>query len=463
MVQRGPLGVLSIVLMNIAAILSLRNLPLLAPYGLGMIFFYAIAALGFFIPVALISAELASLMPEEGGLYAWLRAAFGECIAFFGVWISLITTVTALTMTLVFIAGAVAYGLSPALAASRPFSCLAIVVLTWGATAISLKGMALSARVTGLATVFGTCIPGCLIAVLGLIWLFSGQPSGMPASSILPKLNNLANLSFLSGVLFAFSGLEMSAYHVLDVANPGRSYPRAIFLSTLSILTLSVLGSLAIATIVPASELRLEVGVVQALTLGLRRVHLGWLAPVVGFCIAFGGIAYVFAWMAGPSRGLLATRTSGVLPPWLQRTNGHGMPVAILLCQAAVITVCAMLFLCVPTISLGFWALNAVSAVLMLAMYLFLFLAGPILRVKMPTAHRSYRIPFGRWGMAAASLAGLASASFSIVLAFILPTELFGTMSSDRFFATVLAGTLLLGAPPFLFYALRRPAWRPSN
>ncbi|MDR3117088.1 MAG: APC family permease [Puniceicoccales bacterium] len=460
--EKKSLSVLALVLVNVAAILSLRNLPLLSPYGLGMLFFYAVAAFGFFIPVALISAELAASMPEEGGFYAWMRAAFGDRIAFLCVWLSLITTVTALTMTLVFTAAALAHAIHPALADSRCFSCGAVVLLTWSATLVSLMGMRISALVTGLATVLGTCVPGLFIAVLGVIWLFSGRPLGLSlsAANLIPDFSSFANLSFLAGVFFAFAGMEMSAYHVKDVADPARSYPRAILYSTLLILALSLLGSLAIAIVIPSGELHLEAGAVQALTALLRQAHLAWLAPVLDLCIAFGGVAFTFAWIAGPARGLHATRGTGSLPPLLQRTNGRGMPSAILIGQAAVVTLCSLLFLLVPSISLGFWLLNAISAVLMLAMYLFLFLAGPILRAKFPGAARSYRIPGGRLGMGIVAIAGLASAAFGLAIAFVLPVELAGTISPGRFTAIVLAGSLLLGSPPFLFHALRRPEWK---
>jgi amino acid transporter len=449
-------------MINTAAIFSLRSLPLLSPYGLGMIFFYLVAACAFFIPTALVSAEMASLLPEEGGILAWLRAAFGDRIAFLGVWLSLITTVTALTMTLVFIAASTAYAISPALAGNKLFSCAVVIALVWGGTAISLGGMRVSAAFTSLATLLGTIIPGALIVALGLRWLSAGCPIAMSLDphTLLPKFHDFSSFSFLSGVLFAFAGMEMSAFHIKDVANPGRTYPRAIFYSALLILGLSALGSMSIAVAVPREEIRLEAGVIQALTVMLRQVGLGWLAPAMGLLIAFGGTAYAFAWLAGPTRGLLATRITGDLPLFLQKTNRHGMPSTILLFQAAIVTVCALLFLLVPSVSLGFWILNAVSAVLVLIMYVFLFLAAPALRVKMPRAKRSYRIPFGFLGISLTTAVGLASVIFCTVIAFVLPTELSNELSPGTFALTVLLVTATLSSPPFLFHIFRRPSWK---
>jgi amino acid transporter len=450
---KKSLGTFTLVLINLAAILSLRNLPLLAPYGLGMVPLYAAVAAMFFIPVALISAELASMIPEEGGIYAWLRPAFGERCAFLCTWMSFVTTITSLTMTLVFVSTSLAYALHSSLSHSHLFVCAVIVTLTWGATFVSLRGIRLSATVTAISSIVGTLIPGALLIGLCLCWVLGHQPSAIVLSTrtLLPNFNGLSSISLLAGVLFAFAGIEMSAFHVRDVENPRRTYPRAIFYSTVLILLVSVLGTLAIALTVPSTEIRLETGVMQALGTMLAWLHLSWLAPWLGFLIAFGGVAYIIAWIAGPSRGLLATSSNGPFPHFFRRTNGHGMPSTILICQAAIITLCALLFLLVPSIGLGFWILNAASSLMILILYFFLFLAGPVLRRKMPNAARPYRLPFGNGAMYCLSAVGLVAITFATILSFVLPDEMAGELSKTAFGTIVLSLVLLLGSPALLF------------
>ena len=72
--SRG-LGVFTLAVMNVAAVVSLRGLPSEAGYGLGSIFYYLFAAVVFLIPVALISAELAAAFPQKGGVYRWVGEA----------------------------------------------------------------------------------------------------------------------------------------------------------------------------------------------------------------------------------------------------------------------------------------------------------------------------------------------------------------------------------------------------
>lgn len=462
MKQPKALGVFSLTMINLAAILSLRNLPLLSAYGCAMIFFYLLAAGTFFIPIALVAAELASLMPEEGGMYVWIHKAIGHKTAFLAIWLSLVTTVTALTLTLLFTASALAVAINPSLTDNHFFVCSVVLLLTWSATILSLRGIRVSSIITAIASILGTIVPGLLIMIFGLYWWLSGRPLQFhfSLSKTLPDFSNFANISFLAGIMFAFAGIEIAAYHIRDVENPRKNFPRAIFYSALLILFISILGSLAIGLIVPKEQLQLEAGVIQTLSIVLRSIGLDWLIPLLAFSIALGGISFIFAWIAGPARGLLATRKTGDLPLFLQKTNRWGMPSRILLLQACVVTLLSLFFLWLPSLSLGFWILNASSAIMALVAYFFLFLSGPILRKKMPDAPRLYRVPCGNWGMTLLTAIGSLNIFFCLIIGFILPRELQDRMTQAQFFFVTLAVTALLSAPPFFFFLFKKPSWK---
>ena len=84
------LGIATLAIMNIVAVVSLRGLPAEAEYGLSSIFYYLFAAVFFLIPVSLVAAELATGWPEKGGVFRWVGEAFGPRWAFlamFMLWI----------------------------------------------------------------------------------------------------------------------------------------------------------------------------------------------------------------------------------------------------------------------------------------------------------------------------------------------------------------------------------------
>ena len=102
------LGIATLAIMNIVAVVSLRGLPAEAEYGLSSIFYYLFAAVFFLIPVSLVAAELATGWPEKGGVFRWVGEAFGPRWAFlamFMLWIEVtVWFPTALTFSAVSLA-----------------------------------------------------------------------------------------------------------------------------------------------------------------------------------------------------------------------------------------------------------------------------------------------------------------------------------------------------------------------
>jgi amino acid transporter len=76
------LSVFTLMMINVIAVDSLRTLPISAEYGSSLIFYYVVAAVCFFIPTALVTAELATGWPNTGGAYVWVTKAFGPKIGF---------------------------------------------------------------------------------------------------------------------------------------------------------------------------------------------------------------------------------------------------------------------------------------------------------------------------------------------------------------------------------------------
>jgi amino acid transporter len=72
--QNKVISLFTLVMINVIAVDSLRTLPIGAQYGLSLIFYYVIAAIFFFIPTILVTAELATGWPNTGGVYIWVRS-----------------------------------------------------------------------------------------------------------------------------------------------------------------------------------------------------------------------------------------------------------------------------------------------------------------------------------------------------------------------------------------------------
>jgi amino acid transporter len=461
-VHAPSLGIFSLAMINCVAVINLRNLPSMAEYGLGMVFFYAFSCIFFLIPTALVSAELATGFPEPGGIFNWVSKALGNCLGFLAVWLQLISTAVVFPMTIIYLASLTAYALdNPELAKNNHYVFSIILAVTWVGTWVANRGMKWASFVTNCGSILGTIIPGITIVVLGVAWLAAGHPSHteLSFSALVPHLDSPEKFVFLLNVLLGFAGLEMSASHAQDVKNPQRDYPWAILLSTLLIFTLSLLGSLAIAVSVPKEALTLDAGVIQAIRALFEKFGLSGLTKWVAWLMVLGVVGWFIAWVAGPARGMLATAQSGNLPPFLQKINHHGMPTAIMFWQACVITFFSLIFLFVPSVETCFWILAAITAQTLLIMYILMFISGIVLKFKYPHTERTYRVPFGNFGMIATGVVGSIVCAACYIIGFLPPEEIH-FQSKATYAALMFMGNIAVFLPPFIIAFLRKPHWK---
>ncbi|NNM59434.1 MAG: amino acid permease [Legionellales bacterium] len=422
--RKRVLSVFSLVMINIIAVDSIRNLPFSAEYGFSILFYYLVAAIAFFIPIALVAAELATGWPKNGGMYIWVREAFGKKWGFVAIWLQWIYNVVWYPSILAFLVSTATYLINPHLDENR-FFMVSIVMLTfWGATLLNCFGMQLSGWISTIGAIIGTLLPMAFMIVLGIIWLCQGHPSQIQFNwhSALPNLSSINNLAFLIAVLFGLLGMEMSAAHAEEVKNPQRDYPRALRWSTLLILGSLMLSSLAIAVVIPTAQISLVSGVIDAFGLFFNVFHLPFMIPIMAICIIIGGISGVSAWIIGPTKGLLEAARDDNLPAWLQKTNHHGAPVPILLLQGVLFSILCSAFLLFPTVNGSYWFFSALTAQLAMMVYLFMFAAAIRLRYTEPNKSRAYKIPLGNFGMWVTAGIGFLTCLAAIAIGFIPPT-----------------------------------------
>lgn len=451
------LGIFSLVMINIIAIASLRSLPFSALYGVSLIFFYLVAVIAFFIPTAIISAELATAWPNKGGLYVWIREAFGEFWGFFVVWIQWIYNVIWYPTILSFIAGAVAYLINPQLADNKLYMLASINILFWSCTLINFFGMRISSVISTIGALIGTLIPMAFIVGMGILWVKLGNPTQIhfTLQSFLPSLYHLKNLGFFTAILFGLVGIEMSAVHADEVHNPCRAYPRAILYSGIIILVFMVLGSLAIALVVPQEKLNVVTGVLQAFQLFFAAYHLDWMISIIALLIIIGGISGVATWIIGPTKGLLVAAMDGTLPKCFAKVNKHNVPIAILLTQALVFTLLCSIFLLMPTVSSSYWILTAMSAQLTLLVYILMFVAAVKLRYKHKDVKRAYKVPGKNYGIWLAAIIGVITCIGAIIIGFFPPEDI-NTGNIVNFETILMAQLIIVCVMPFVIQYLKK-------
>lgn len=444
----------ALVMLITGAIDSIRNLPATALFGSSLIFFFIFSAIVFLIPAALISAELSSHSSEKSGVFHWIHMAFGEKIAFFAIWLQWVNTIVWFPTILSFIAGTATYFINPALAQNKLFLVSVILSTFWILTWINLKGLHFSARFSSLCAVLGMIIPMGLIIGLAALWVALGKPIqiNFTTSDILPTLNHSENWISLTAIMTAFLGIELATVHIKEIANPQKTFPKALFFSVLIILFTMTLGSLAIAIVLPKDQINLVNGVMQAFTNFFDTYHLSWLVPVITVMLLLGSLGGIVSWVISPARGLMHAAELGFLPPIFTHKNKQGIPSYLLITQAILVSLICLAFLLMPSVNGSYWLLTALSTQLYMLMYVIMFLAAICLKyksVKQPTA---FTIPGGKLGMWITCLLGLFGCGITLFVGFIPPSGI--DVGGYLHYEIVFTGGLFVMVLPILFFYL---------
>ncbi len=464
--QAAKLGVFTLMIMNIVAVVSLRGLPAEAEYGMSSAFYYLFAALVFLIPVSLVAAELAAMFPyQQGGMFRWIGEAFGSKLGFLGIWLQWVESTIWFPTVLTFGAVSLAFiGMDHVadshLAANKLYTIAVVLAIYWIATLISLKGLGWVGKISKIGGMVGTIIPAILLVVCGVVYLASGGHSEMNFhGDFWPDLTNFDNVVLAASIFLFYAGMEMSGVHVRDISNPAVNYPKAVFGGALVTVLIFVLGTYALGVIIPAKDINL----VQSLLVGFdnyfQAFHMEWFTPIIAIALAFGVLAGVLTWVAGPSKGVFAVGQAGYLPKFFQKTNKAGVQKNILLVQGLAVTLLSLLFVVMPSVQSFYQILSQLTVLLYLIAYLLMFAAAIYLRYNMKNVKRPFRI--GKRGnllMWVVGGVGFLGSLLAFVLSFFPPDQV-AMGSTTVWYAVLFGGVALFVILPFIILAFRKPSW----
>ena len=223
------------------------------------------------------------------------------------------------------------------------------------------------------------------------------------------------------------------------------------------VLAVFIFPTLAIAWVIPSSDISLTAGVMQAFNSLLTHFGISFAVPLIAIILAAGALGGMLAWLDGPSEGLLRIgRQQGYLPPYFQKVNHQGIEVRILAAQGVVITMIALLYAFIPTISRAYWIFTAMATQVYLIMYVLMFIAAVRLRRTQPEQPRGYRV---RWLGLLCLLGGVSSVT-AFVIGFVPPAQL-GHQSPLLYALLIASGILVIGiVPPLLMDRFHKPGWK---
>ncbi len=452
------LGVMDLVLLNIAAILGIRWLSTAAQMGPSALLLWLLAALVFFIPSGLAVMELSSREPGEGGIYLWSKSAFGEMHGFIAGWAYWVNNLFYYPGLLLFIAGAFLYlggdrwlGLED----SPYYNAAFALTLLWVVIAANVVGLKRGKWIQNVGAM-GTGAIFVVLAVCGIwAWAVHGSETSFTAQSMVPDLGNLPMLTFFATMTFAFAGLELGSAMGGEIVDPRRSIPRGMLISGLLIAFIYIVGTGVLLVAVPEGEIDVITGLPQALAAIGERIALPGIGLIGAFLIVLSSTGGFGAWLTGVARIPFVIGIDRYLPAALGRMHPkYGSPHVALYTQGVIVTLLMMAAVTESTIEEAYILLLDMTIILYFIPFLYMFAALPVLRRKAAGSDGNVRhVPFGAFGPWLFGGLGFAATALSVGLA-MLPPE--GTSNPGLFVAKIAGGCLLFIGAGLAFYFANR-------
>jgi glutamate:GABA antiporter len=386
------LGLRDMVLFNVVAIVSLRWFATAGAAGPSSITLWVLAGLFFFLPQGLAVSDLSARFPDEGGIYAWTKRSFGEGHGFlcgWCYWVNNILYYPNLLMSTAVVGTYVIGRGGTELEGSWLYVLPATLVALWVAVGLNIVGVR-TGRWLQNAGAIGTYVPGVVLVGLGLYAAFT-HPSATPfnATTLVPDLADRTKLNLWASIAFAFAGLELCAVMGGEVKDPTRTLPRSILLSAPLIAFIYIAGTVSVLWLVPAGQVNIVSGFLQALHTGAQDIGFGaaWIPAAMAALYVVGNIGGVGAWLTGPARVAFVIGLDRYFPPAFGRVHPKWQtPYVAILTQA----VLATLFLLVSVLGKGTTVERAYLVILdtMLLVYfipyLYLYVCFLTVRLKAP-------------------------------------------------------------------------------
>jgi amino acid transporter len=415
------LGLRDLIFLNVVAIVGLRWwLTSAGGYGYGALPLWILALVAFFIPSGLAVIDLTTRYPEEGGIYAWTKRAFGDGHGFISGWCLWTNNLFYFPTLLIFVAGNLLFVLGPKMRPfeeSTAFMAAISLVLFWFAILINVRGLSYGRWINNVGAL-GTWIPATLLILLGAYVLFrSGPATPIDAKSFIPVLG-FGTVAFFPQICFGFAGLEVGSMMGAEIVDPRRNVPRAIFISGAIIAGIYVLGTGALLVALPQEEIGFLSGAVYAIAAVQEKTGLGFLAGASALLIGLGGLGGVSAWLASCARVPFVAGIDRYLPASFGRLHPrYGSPHVALLATGGISSLIILLGFAGAEVQEAYLFLVDFTIIVYFVPYIYLFASLIKLARAGDRPEGSVPVPGGRAGATIVGLVGLLTTLVAVIFA----------------------------------------------
>lgn len=382
-------GVIGIVLMAVVIVMNVESVAPAAAIGPSQFFWWGLLLVFFFLPYGLITSELSSTFTSAGGLYDWIKLAFGKKWGGRLAWYYLINFPLWMTSLAILFSTVLQQILRRNLTTNSVI--IVELIFIWTIIFIGNLPLADSTWLLKVAAVAKEIIILSL-AIMGIhLAVTHGIANHLTVANMLPS-PHLASLNNLSVILFNFVGFEVLSSLSSTMKDPAHQIPQAITISGIVIAVLYVAGAFGMSAAIPYGKLSASSGLMDAFALMVGSWN--WFVKLIGMLFMLVLLVEMVSWVLGIEYVTRYAALDCVLPQMFAKRDHHGRPIGTGIFCGLIASWLVLIAPLIPNRDLftSFFSLNVVA---MLMCYALMFPAFWQLRRKYPHLKRPFKVPGG--------------------------------------------------------------------
>lgn len=382
------LTLLNVIAAMFTSIFLIDSIVPAAAAGSSTVIWYAIIGIAFYIPYGLITAEFSSKIPDEGGVYAWVKTTLGVGTAKRVSWYYWVNVGIWAPSIALYISQLMVFMWFPALldspAAYNWITVILAIMFMWASLAFSYFPISENAVLFNAATIGKVVIVGFLF--LGaIVWLAEGNETQTDFGKIPEEFGSVGVwIMFMPALVYNILGLEAIAGEAANIENPKKNMARATIITTLLLLVFYIITTLAVQVLFDTANGLDLTGIMVALITAFGANGMGYaLVNLLGMIFIFTMFIETMGWVSGANAGISESADNEEVPAVFSWTNKNGMPFKSTILLGIIGTVELLTFtgiqqMVAPDVAGGgdlFWSLFAASSNILFLSYFIMFAA----------------------------------------------------------------------------------------
>ncbi|MDR1837982.1 MAG: APC family permease [Treponema sp.] len=380
------------VLATVCLILVVEAAAPSAAIGNSQYFWWIFLLLAFFLPYGLVSAELGTTYSDAGGLFDWIKRAYGRKWGSRVAWYYWVNFAFWMASLAVLFTGVIDQAFNMELPTA--LSVIIQLLFIWSVCFLSLFSISENKTLINIGTAFKIL----LMVALGIFGIYYGVTRGFanPITSVRDLLPDFVGISFISIILFNFMGFEVVATFSSEMQNPKKQIPQALLMGGICIAVFYIFAAFGIGVAIPLDDLSTSEGLLDSFGFFFDNMGIasGVLLPVIGIMFLYTLVVNLLSWALGVNYVASYAAESSAMPKIFGVKNQSGATLGAAIMNGVVASVLVMAAPFIPDQDI-FWGFFALQIITLLMSYMLMFPAFKKLRMADPDAVRPFKVPGG--------------------------------------------------------------------